>query len=65
MSGLRHQRVTDDAADFGVTVVLEARTVRGIGAALRAADTSGRLERVARILLEVAAVVASEDMEVA
>lgn len=52
-------------ADFGVTVVLEARTVRGIGAALRAADTSGRLERVARILLEVAAVGASEDMEVA
>jgi mycobactin phenyloxazoline synthetase len=32
---------------------------------LRAADTSGRLERVARILLEVAALGASEDMEVA
>ncbi|WP_063060527.1 non-ribosomal peptide synthetase [Nocardia sienata] len=52
-------------ADFGVTVVLQARTVRGISAALRAADTSGRLERVARILLEVAAVGAAGDMEVA
>ncbi|GGL23309.1 non-ribosomal peptide synthetase [Nocardia jinanensis] len=51
--------------DFGVTVVLEARTVRGIGTVLRAADTSGRLARVARILLEVAAVGASEGMEVA
>ncbi|MGW1741619.1 amino acid adenylation domain-containing protein [Nocardia sp. NPDC001965] len=51
--------------DFGVTVVLAERTVRGIGAALRAADTSGRLERVARILLEVAAVGASEGVEVA
>ncbi|WP_431940878.1 amino acid adenylation domain-containing protein [Nocardia grenadensis] len=51
-------------ADLGVTVVLEARTVRGISAALRAADTSGRLDRVARILLEVATVGTAEDMEV-
>ncbi|MGW5385166.1 amino acid adenylation domain-containing protein [Nocardia sp. NPDC003963] len=51
--------------DFGVAVVLEARTVRGIAAALGAADTSGRLARVARILLEVAAVGTSEGVEVA
>ncbi|MEW1739567.1 amino acid adenylation domain-containing protein [Nocardia beijingensis] len=42
---------------FGVTGVFEGRTVRGIAAGLRAAETDpARLERVSRILLELAQV---------
>ncbi|WP_067695827.1 non-ribosomal peptide synthetase [Nocardia jejuensis] len=50
---------------FGVTGVLEGRTVRGICAALSAGESEpGRLDQVARILLELAEVALPEPVAV-